>query len=173
MDRNDSSTFRTGIFFFLLCKKSGHSLLLYHLAVSHQAGMVADIITFFQPLYLLTGIFRAFKTICNLPLCHAIFNLAFPAMLWFSLVTFQTACAWLSMITMFITNQAVHPTGGKHDRRYLFWHLHIPSLNIKKGMNTYFLNLSIPFPTLHNSLLRQYFTKVTMPTKSNFSIISA
>ena len=130
MDRNDSSTFRTGIFLFLLCKKSGHSLLLYPLAVSHQTGMVADIITFFQPLYLLIGIFRAFKTICNLPLCHALFNLAFPAMLRFSLVTFQTACAWLSMITMLITNQAVHPTGGKHNRLYLSWHLHLQSAPI-------------------------------------------
>jgi len=50
----------------------------------------------------------------------------------FSLVTVQTACAGLLMVAMFITNQAVHPTGGKHDRLYLFWHLHIPSLNIKK-----------------------------------------
>lgn len=127
IDRNDSSTFRIGIFFFLLCKKSGHSLLLCHLAISNQAGIVADIITFSQPLYLLTGIFRAFKSICNLPFCHAIFNLVFPAMLWFSLITFQTACAWLSMITMLITNQAVHPTGSKHDRLYLFWHLHLQS----------------------------------------------
>jgi len=94
--------------------------------------MVADIITFLQPLYLLTGIFRAFKTICKLPFCHTIFNPAFPAMLWFPLVTFQTTCAWLFMIAMFITDQAVHATRGKHDRLYLFWHLHIPSLNIKK-----------------------------------------
>lgn len=89
--------------------------------------MAADIITFFQLLYLFAGIFRTFITICNLPLCHTIFYLALPAMLRFSLVTFQTACTWLFMIAVFITDQAVYPTGGKHDRLYLFGHPHFQS----------------------------------------------
>lgn len=109
MDGNYSSTFRSSIFPFLLCEKFSHSLFFYHLAVFHQAGMIAGIITFFQPFYLLTWIFITFKTICNLPLCHTIL---YPAMLRFSLVTFQTTYAWLLMITMLITNRQFIPPGA-------------------------------------------------------------
>lgn len=147
MDRNDSSAFRAGIFLCLLCQKFSHSLFFYCLAIFHQAGMVADIITFFKPLYLFTWIFKTLKAICNLPLCRTILYPAFPTMLRFSPVTYQTACTRLFMITMLIANQTVHPTGGKHDRLYLFWHLHFRSSPI-------FVLLSdkVTFPSLQKKI---------------------
>lgn len=86
--------------------------------------MVTGVITFFQRLYLLAGIFRTFKTVSNLPCRHTIFYPTLPAMLWFSLVTFQVTFTWFFMITVLITDQAIHSTGSKHGRLYLIRHLH-------------------------------------------------
>ena len=80
MDRNDTSAFGTGIFFFLLFHEPFQTVLTNKPAVFHKAGLIPFIVTFFKVFYLFAGIAAAFKTIRQPFIPDTIFYRAFTAM---------------------------------------------------------------------------------------------
>ena len=86
--------------------------------------MIAGVIAFFQGFYRLAGIRCALKTILDTLFQSACLNPALPAVLWLSFVTVQAARTGLFMVTVLITDHAVHSTGGEHGGINGIWHFH-------------------------------------------------
>jgi len=77
----------------------------------------------------------------------AIPYVTFPAVLRLSLIAVPAAGTWFLMITVLITNLAIHSTGSKQNCINLFRHFHNRSLISKSGIVT--LILSWPLPSVN------------------------
>ena len=94
-------------------------------AISHKACPIPLAIAFLKIFYQLTWIGWTFKTVGQSVLFYAVLYLAFSAMLRLSAIAVQTPCTWLFVITVFVTNHAVHSAWSKHIFINIFaWHFH-------------------------------------------------
>ena len=83
-------------------------------AISHKAGPIPLVIAFLKIFYQLAWIGWTFKTVGQSFLFYAVFYLAFSTMLRLSAIAVQTPCTWLFVITVFVTNHAVHSAWSEH-----------------------------------------------------------
>ena len=94
-------------------------------AVFYKACLIPLMIAFFKIFNQLTGVFGTFEAIRPLLFFDTVHYFAFAAMLRLPLIAVQAACAWIFMITVFITNLAIHSARSKHGRINIFiGHLH-------------------------------------------------
>ena len=123
--REDSTAFGTGVPLFLRLHKCVQAVSADKSAVFHKARPISFVIAFLKIFYLLAGIIGTFKAVISLFKPNAILYLTFTAMFRFPRITVQTACTWLFMITMLITDHTIHSAGSKHiDIHIFFWHFH-------------------------------------------------
>lgn len=125
MNGNYTAALSTCIFFFLLFHKKLQAVLTDKFTVLHEARLISFVIAFLKIFYLLTGIIGTFKAVIPLFKPNTVLYLTFTAMFRFPRITVQTACTWLFMITMLITDHTIHSAGSKHiDIHIFFWHFH-------------------------------------------------
>jgi hypothetical protein len=128
MNRDNAAAYGTDIFFLLLLHKPLQPIPAYKLTVLHQTYLIPLLITLFKILDQPAGMLRTFITIYQPLVPGTVLNPALTAVFRFPFITVLAATARLFMITMLITDQTIHPAGGKQHRVNLpFRHLHKPA----------------------------------------------
>ncbi len=124
VDRNNTAAFGTGIFSFLLFHENSKTILFDKKAVLYKACFIPLIIASFKVFDKLTGKSGTFKTAGQGFIFGAVLYFAFAAMPLFSLITIQAPLTSFFVVTVLVTNLAVHSAWGKHTYINFFRHFH-------------------------------------------------
>ena len=114
MNWYDSSTFWTSIFLFLLLCKCFQSILAHIFTILHKACLISFVVAFFKVCYQLAWIVGTLKTIGKSAVPDAIFYPAFSTVFRFPCIGIQTSRTRLFVITVLITDHAIHSTRSEH-----------------------------------------------------------